>query len=117
MPRRERRESRSAVEGFEAEQAVLNERRIIIDPSFWPGPPKRVFESVIHKVGCNKAHTARQTDRLNARIRAVHQCPQRTPCQYEEQQRKKGDKRAVQPNKDGLVGDVLVHKESYRLIQ
>jgi hypothetical protein len=46
------------MEGIEAKDAVLNERRIIVDPSIWPCASKRVLELIIYEIGRNETQTA-----------------------------------------------------------
>jgi hypothetical protein len=76
MPRWKRSEAGPAVEWIETKNTVLNERRIIFDPSIRPSASKRVLELVIYEIGRDETYAACQSNRLKAREWAVYQCPQ-----------------------------------------
>jgi hypothetical protein len=80
----------SSVHKIESVDTVVNERRIILNPSFGPGPAKNEFELIFDRFNNDDAQAADESGRLMIRQRPTIQSLQSETHQHHDRERNQG---------------------------
>ena len=95
---------------IEPVSAIMNERRVVLDPGLWPTSSENKFELSFDRFSHDDADAASECDGLTLQQKAAGQVQERKSNERDNGQRDKRIRNVVQPRKWFIMGNLRMGK-------